>query len=207
MTAHRRRFPIAWLPWSEAEPPRLPRRGGVRRCTDSRPCWQRLNGDWRGSDGAIAVGIPHHALPVIRVSDEEGNGGIMSKREMTSTVVFAAVRARVAVLVLFAPLLCMTACIQEPVDDDEELNVREQEACSPRSGVGCTILRPVGWTVNGVPCIEGPTTPIFRADQQPYTATAVQPTPLFGKGSITLRCDGGCLVTESRSCRKSIIEQ
>jgi hypothetical protein len=40
-------------------------------------------------------------------------------------------------------------------------------------------------------------------DEQRYKAIAVQPSPIFGSGSTTLLCDGGCLTTISKSCRKT----
>ena len=115
----------------------------------------------------------------------------MLKREMVSTALLGVLRARFSILVLCASLLCLAAvCTVEA-------------ACAPRPGVGCTILRPVGWTVWGVGCMEWPNTPIFVEDERVYTAIAVQPSPLYGSGSTTLLCDGGCLTTISKSCRKT----
>jgi hypothetical protein len=128
----------------------------------------------------------------------------MLKREMVSTALLGVLRARFSILVLCASLLCLAAvCAAGPEDAGEEVNVTVEAACAPRPGVGCTILRPVGWTVWGVGCIEWPNTPIFVEDERVYTAIAVQPSPLYGSGSTTLLCDGGCLTTISKSCRKT----
>lgn len=130
----------------------------------------------------------------------------MTKTELTCAGSPGPSRSRCFLPALFAPLLCLVvACTAEPVDGDEEVGIEVQASCVPRRGVGCWILRPVGWNVLGVGCVEGPDTTIFRGDGQTYTAFAV-PTILFGSGSTTLLCDGGCLKTQSASCRKSGIE-
>jgi hypothetical protein len=99
------------------------------------------------------------------------------------------------------PLLCLVAaCAVNPQDADEELSPTTQEACKPHPGTGCTILRPVRWNGLGPNCVEGPTTSIFRADGQSYTATAV-PSTIFVSGFTTLLCDGGCLRTTAKLCR------
>jgi hypothetical protein len=128
----------------------------------------------------------------------------MLKREIVSTASLGVLRARFSIPALFVLLLCLAAaCAVDPEDAGEEVNATVQQACSPRPGVGCTILRPVGWNSFGVGCIEGPTTPIFSEDGQAYTAFAVRPSPIFGSGSTTLLCDGGCLKTIAKSCRKT----
>jgi hypothetical protein len=123
----------------------------------------------------------------------------MLKREMVSTASLGVLRARFSISVLCASLLCLAAvCAAGPEEASEEVNVTVQAA-----GVGCTILRPVGWTRLGVGCIEGPNTPIFVGDGQTYRAIAVRPAPIFGSGSTTLLCDGGSLKTIAKSCRKT----
>ena len=110
---------------------------------------------------------------------------------------------KTTIVALFAPLLCLAAaCVSDAeLADDDEVSVAEQQVCTPRPGVGCTILRPVGWNVNGLTCVEGATTSIFRADGQSYTAFAV-PSQIFGSGFTTLLCDGGCLKTTAKLCRR-----
>ena len=113
---------------------------------------------------------------------------------------------RFSTAALLAPVLCFAAaCAVGAEDTDEEVNVTTQDVCTPHPGTGCTILRPVGWNVNGLTCVEGPTTTIFRADGQSYTAIAV-PSQIFGSGFTTLLCDGGCLKTTARACRHGGIE-
>jgi hypothetical protein len=116
-------------------------------------------------------------------------------------------RVRFSTAALLAPFLCLAAaCAVSPDDADDDVNVATQEVCTPHPGTGCTILRPVGWNVNGLACMEGPTTSIFRADGQSYTAIAVQPSPIFGAGFTTLLCDGGCLKTTARVCRRGGVQ-
>ena len=108
-----------------------------------------------------------------------------------------------SIAALCASLLCLvTACVSDgEVTEDDDVSVTAQQVCAPRPGVGCTILRPVGWNVNGLTCVERPNTPIARADGQSYTAIAA-PTQIFGSGFTTLLCNGGCLQTTAKQCRR-----
>ncbi|MGH9884882.1 MAG: hypothetical protein ACREBE_05110 [bacterium] len=113
---------------------------------------------------------------------------------------------RLSTAALLAPVLCLAAaCAVSGEGVEEDVDVATQAACTPHPGTGCTILRPVGWNVNGLTCVEGPKTPIGRADGQSYTAIAV-PSQIFGSGFTTLLCDGGCLKTTARLCRHGGIE-
>ncbi len=108
---------------------------------------------------------------------------------------------RFSTAALLAPILCLAAaCAVNPDDADADVKVATQEVCTPHPGTGCTILRPVGWNVNGLTCVESPTTSIFRADGLSYTAIAA-PSQIFGSGFTTILCDGGCLKTTARLCR------
>lgn len=68
------------------------------------------------------------------------------------------------------------------------------------TGAGCTLLRPLNWNVNINSCAEGATTQLPMVDGQEYTATSVG-GPLYGLGSITVRCSNGEIVTVRKSCR------
>jgi hypothetical protein len=130
----------------------------------------------------------------------------MTKRENASIASLGAVGARFSITAL---LLGLAACATDPApiaaDEADEarevVSTAEQQACTPRRGVGCTILRPVGWNELGTGCVEGPDTTIFRGDGGTYTAIGV-PTQIFGSGFTTLLCDGGCLRTIDKVCRK-----
>jgi hypothetical protein len=67
---------------------------------------------------------------------------------------------------------------------------------------GCTVLRPIGWNQFGVGCVEGPTTPIYLADGESYTAVSIRLFPFSGYGFTRVRCSNGRLITEASYCRK-----
>jgi hypothetical protein len=100
------------------------------------------------------------------------------------------------------PYLC------SPVDPESDetgaaaANNPIEPACAPVRGVGCTILRPLGWNVSGLGCQEQPDTPIFVGDRQTYEAVAVPRSPIFGYGSATVLCNGGCFKTIRKSCHR-----
>src|SRR5262245_5029652 len=103
-------------------------------------------------------------------------------REKASSVSLAAPAARFCVVTLLsAPLWLAIACISDPGDGDEVMNAQVQEALVSQAGAGCTVLRPVGWVVAGVACVETPTTSIFIVDGDTYTATSLGGN--FGSGS------------------------
>ena len=125
-------------------------------------------------------------------------------REKVSSVSLAAPAARFCVATLLsAGLWSATACISNSGDDDEVVNAQVQEVIVPQAGAGCTVLRPVGWVVAGVACVELATTPTFIMDGDTYTTTSDN-NGNFGLGSITLRCSNGTLTTVSKSCRRRV---
>jgi hypothetical protein len=129
----------------------------------------------------------------------------MGKAQLASLYIEKA-HGVVAVGILFVCCWLVAACAMEPEDAGEEVNATVQAVCRPRVGVGCTILRPVGWNGVGTRCMEEPTTPIFREDGQTYEAFAVS-GPLTGFGSILLWCHSGCLETLAKTCYKDVWAQ
>jgi hypothetical protein len=96
-------------------------------------------------------------------------------------------------------------CSPEEEDAGEEVHATVQATSDPHSGVGCTILRPVGWHRFGFSCLEGPTTPVFVENGQKYTAYAV-PFGFLGSGYTTLLCNGGALTTTAKVCKPGSTE-
>lgn len=68
------------------------------------------------------------------------------------------------------------------------------------TGAGCTLLRPLSWNVTINACLEGATTQLPMVDGQEYTGYSIG-GPLYGTGSITVRCVNGAITTVRKSCR------
>lgn len=68
------------------------------------------------------------------------------------------------------------------------------------TGAGCTLLRPLSWNVNIHACVGGTSTQLPMVDGQEYTEYSIG-GPLYGTGSITVRCQNGAIVMVRKSCR------
>ncbi|HEY6910923.1 MAG TPA: hypothetical protein VI356_16210 [Myxococcales bacterium] len=83
----------------------------------------------------------------------------------------------------------------------------EKTASQTRNlGSGCTLLRPVTWTVLGTTCVEDQNaTNTQMYDGEYYQIFAdVFVSSIFGDGSVTYQCSNGAIIQTSASCHKVI---
>jgi hypothetical protein len=81
---------------------------------------------------------------------------------------------------------------------DEKTATRIQDL-----GAGCTLHRPVTWTVSGTTCVENPNATDTPMDDGQSIQIFADVYGVFGDGSVTYRCDNGAIVQVSATCHQA----
>lgn len=101
---------------------------------------------------------------------------------------------------LLASSLFAAGCAVKDVGADPAVGSTDHAGDVVPAATGCTLQRPMTWTVNGTVCHESASGPLAMTNGQQYTAIGAG-GGIYGTGTALVTCSNGTLVFGKKSCR------